>query len=102
MCPQLHGSPYSVTARSLLLQPVKEAGRVGGAVYYLSIHQAFFFFKGKKTATPKELSEVLKVNGSIYIAINSLYKELPLRTVQQLTEAPARARQTGASNKEGQ
>lgn len=61
-----------------------------------------FFFKGKKTAPPEELSEVLKVNGSIYIAINSLYKELPLRTVQQLTEAPARARQTGASNKEGQ
>lgn len=73
-----------------------------GTVYYLSIHQAFFFFKGKKTAPPKELSEVLKVNGSIYIAINSLYKELPHRTVQRLTEAPARARQTGASNKEGQ
>lgn len=43
-----------------------------GDVLYLVIYDASSPPPAKKTAQPKELSEVLKVNGRIYTVINSL------------------------------
>lgn len=43
----------------------------------MSWHLSTLIFKGKRTAGPGELSEVLEVNGRICIAINPLSGEPP-------------------------
>lgn len=68
--------PWPVTAKTRYLSQLKKYGGgrrgVEGDVLYLVIYDASSPPPAKKTAPPKELSEVLKVNGRIYTAINSL------------------------------
>lgn len=61
---------WSVAAKACCLSQLR--GVVGRGVYYLVISQAFFPQGQENCTAPKELSEVLSVNGSIYIAINPL------------------------------
>lgn len=62
--------PWSVTAKACCVSQLKRfGGRRGALSCYLS---SIFPPRARKLHRPEELSEVLKVNGSIYMAINSL------------------------------
>ena len=81
--PQFHWFLWPVTCKLHCFNQLEERKK---NFFFLSQHPSTNVFKGRRTAVPKELSEVHKVNGCIYIAINSLHKELP----QQNGAAPSR------------